>query len=67
MGQDNREDPVRRRKLELPPDMTEEEFHQLASYNGYVGEGLVHTDAWKAKMAVLQERWDRWVREHPPR
>jgi len=47
--------------------MTEEEFHQLASYNGYVGEGLVHTDAWKAKMAVLQERWDRWVREHPPR
>ncbi len=58
---------MRRRKLELPPDMTEEEFHQLANYNGYVSEGLVHTDEWKARMAVLQERWNRWAVEQQKR
>jgi hypothetical protein len=47
----------------LPPDMTEQDFHELSSYNGEVARGLVHTPEWKAKMAVFQERWNRWAVE----
>jgi len=56
-----------RRSIELPPDMTEDEFHQLATYNGEIGRGLVHTPEWKAKMAVSQERWNRWAVEQQER
>jgi hypothetical protein len=53
----------RRRKLDTGP-LTEQEFHELADYNGELNRGGIHTDeALKARMAELQEKWDRWVRE----
>lgn len=58
---------MRHRKLDLPPDMTEQDFHELAAYNGEVSRGLVHTAEWKAKMVVFQERWNRWVVEQQDR
>jgi hypothetical protein len=49
-------------RLELrPPDMTAQDVHELATYNNEVNRGIVHTQEWKAKMAVLQERWNRWA------
>lgn len=53
------------------------EFQQLAEYNAELARGLVHTDEWKARMAIEQRRfnqgttWDRdacaWIAQnHPP-
>lgn len=67
MGQDNRETPLSKLKRYLPPDMSEQDFHELATYNGEVARGLVHTAEWKAKMAVFQERWNRWAIEQQER
>lgn len=35
------------------------EFQQLADYNAEVNRGLMHTDEWKAKMAVEQRRFNK--------
>lgn len=37
-----------------------EKFDELARYNSEVARGLVHTDAWRSKMAALQAEFDRW-------
>ena len=34
---------------------------QLALYNAEVSRGLVHTDEWKAAMAVQQAEFDAWA------
>lgn len=31
----------------------------LARYNSEVAHGIVHTEEWKARMVVLQERFDK--------
>jgi hypothetical protein len=48
--------------------VTEQEVDQLARYNSERGRGLVHTPEWQAKMAGLQQRWDRadQARAGPP-
>ncbi len=34
------------------------EFSDLATYNSEVARGIVHTDAWKARMAERQRLFD---------
>lgn len=40
-----------------------DKFDELARYNSEVARGLVHTKKWKAKMAELQEEFNRWMTE----
>ena len=37
------------------------EFEALATYNGEIGRGIVHTAEWDERMRLLQERYNRWV------
>jgi hypothetical protein len=37
------------------------EFHQLSNYNGERARGIMHTDEWCAKMALIQEQYDKVV------
>jgi hypothetical protein len=53
----------KRKKLETGP-LTEQEFYALADYNGRINRGDRPEDpALAERMAELQERWNRWVRE----
>jgi hypothetical protein len=37
-----------------------DEFRELAAYNARVGDGIVHTAEYAARMAVLQARYKEW-------
>ena len=37
-------------------------FDVLAHYNSEVLRGLTHTEEYSAKMSVLQEEYDTWIR-----
>lgn len=41
-----------------------DEFNVLARYNAQVGQGLVHTQEWRERMAELQERFNAWAIEN---
>jgi hypothetical protein len=40
----------------------EPRFRVLAEYNSEVARGIIHTEAWKQKMAVLQREYDEKTR-----
>lgn len=41
------------------------EVTQLATYNGEVARGLVHTVSWQNRMKALQKRYDEARRNDP--
>jgi hypothetical protein len=55
---------IRRKKTLDTGPLTEQEFYELADYNGRINRGDRPDDpALVERMAELQERWNRWVRE----
>lgn len=38
-------------------------YDELAVYNAECARGIVHTESYDARMAILQERWDKQVAE----
>jgi hypothetical protein len=43
----------------LAHGLTDAEFTRLAVYNGEVARGILHTEEWADKMALLQERYNQ--------
>jgi hypothetical protein len=53
---------LRRRANPVPAVVTEGEAGALATYNSEVARGLMHKSSYRARMAEIQERYDRWLR-----
>lgn len=42
-------------------EASDQKFRELADYNTRVYHGVVHTPEYDARMAKLQEEFDRWI------
>lgn len=43
-----------------PSSIMPDKFHELATYNLHVSQGVEHTAAMKQRMAALQAEFDEW-------
>ncbi len=42
----------------------DDKFNKLAIYNSEVSRGIIHTEEFKAKMAVLQEEYNQRIKKY---